>query len=154
MNGRILALTLLSATVAVISEGAAAQEGTCDNPISLDGKATALRETFNEAKGDVRLLFVVDPICPTCLIWDPSGDFGRSLSRALDLKNKKGDTVFAWDVWLLYGPSAEWSAPDPPRPRRLMHQLMALSDGSDYEFLDTEAFAKSDREALGLPGSR
>ena len=34
---------------------------------NLDDQATALREDFNRAKGAVRLLFVVDPICPGCL---------------------------------------------------------------------------------------
>lgn len=33
----------------------------------LNKAGTQLREAFNEAKGSVRLLFVVDPICPGCL---------------------------------------------------------------------------------------
>lgn len=33
----------------------------------LDDAATQLRDDFNGAKGSVRLLFVVDPICPGCL---------------------------------------------------------------------------------------
>jgi hypothetical protein len=33
----------------------------------LDESGSQLREDFNRAKGSVRLLFVVDPICPGCL---------------------------------------------------------------------------------------
>jgi hypothetical protein len=33
----------------------------------LDDSATQLRADFNRAKGSVRLLFVVDPVCPGCL---------------------------------------------------------------------------------------
>ncbi|MGH7462991.1 MAG: hypothetical protein ACREMA_18450 [Longimicrobiales bacterium] len=33
----------------------------------LDDSGSPLREDFNRAKGSVRLLFVVDPACPTCL---------------------------------------------------------------------------------------
>lgn len=33
----------------------------------LDDTASQLRDDFNRAKGSVRLLFVVDPICPGCL---------------------------------------------------------------------------------------
>lgn len=33
----------------------------------LDDAASQLRDDFNRAKGSVRLVFVVDPICPGCL---------------------------------------------------------------------------------------
>jgi hypothetical protein len=33
----------------------------------LDDQASQLRADFNRKVGTVRLLFVVDPICPTCL---------------------------------------------------------------------------------------
>lgn len=36
-------------------------------PVPLDDSATALREDFNRGRGSVRLLIVVDPICPGCL---------------------------------------------------------------------------------------
>lgn len=130
---------------------AAPNEGTCQNPVRLDASASALKEAFNDSGGNVRLLFVVDPICPACLrgaeemnravlaprtsdtrlrtfvvhmpvigakevdtrrtcellthgqvkhYWDASGDFGRTLANALELKTKKGEPVYAWDVWL------------------------------------------------------
>ena len=35
--------------------------------VVIDDEYKALRDDFNRAKGNVRLLFVVDPICPGCL---------------------------------------------------------------------------------------
>ncbi len=45
--------------------------------ITLDDDATQLIHDFNEAKGTVRLLFVVDPTCPKCL--RGMDDLNRSL---------------------------------------------------------------------------
>ena len=148
-----------------------------------------LREDFNRAKGSVRLLFVVDPICPGCLrgmddmnkdllsgtkdarlktfvvhvpvigakakdvmpaarlienqqvrnYWNASGEFGRALAKAVQLKNDK-ETVYAWDVWLLYGPEAEWTDTI-PQPALLMHQLWKL-EGTKFPKLDSEVFAR------------
>lgn len=149
-----------------------------------------LREDFNRAKGTVRLLFVVDPICPGCLrgmddmnkdllsrtqderlqtfvvhvpvigakakdvapaarllenphvrnYWNASGEFGRALSKATRLKNDK-ETVYAWDVWLLYGPEAEWADAGLPQPELLMHQLRKLQ-GTQFPRLDSVVFAR------------
>ena len=166
----------------------------------LDDQAGQLRADFNRRVGSVRLLFVVDPICPGCLrgladmnrdllkstadprlqvfvvhepvlgvarfapwlrvaggedvpkaaellenpnvqnYWNPTGAFGRLLSRAVGLKNADGP-VYAWDVWLLYGPDAKWIGADPPRPQLLMHQLGALR-GTEFPHLDSRAFAQ------------
>jgi hypothetical protein len=149
-----------------------------------------LRDDFNRAKGSVRLLFVVDPICPGCLrgmddmnkdllsrtgderlntfvvhvpvigakakdvvpaakllenphvrhYWNASGEFGRTLAKAVQLKNDK-ETVYAWDVWLLYGPDAEWVRTNPPQPQLLMHQLWKL-EGTQFPKLDSKVFAR------------
>jgi hypothetical protein len=167
----------------------------------LDDQASQLRTDFNRKVGSVRLLFVVDPICPGCLrglanmnrdllggpidprlqtfvvhepvlgvtrpatsprpsggkdvqkaaqllhnpyvqhYWNPSGEFGRLLSRAVGLENGKGP-VYAWDVWLLYGPEAKWEGTDPPRPRLLMHQLSALHGSATFPHLDSRDFAQ------------
>lgn len=154
-----------------------------------------LREDFNRASGSVRLLFVVDPICPGCLrgmddmnrdllsltndvrlrtfvvhvpvigakatdvgpaarlihnphvrnYWNASGEFGRTLARATQLRNEK-EQVYAWDVWLLYGPDVEWVGVAPPQPQLLMHQLWKL-EGTKFPKLDSKIFA---REAQGL----
>jgi hypothetical protein len=164
----------------------------------LNEGAAQLREDFNAAKGSVRLLFVVDPICPGCLrglddmnksllsktddprlqtfvvhvpvltpapdaedvpeaatllhnehvqhYWNPSGSFGWELAAAAGLKD--GDeTVYAWDVWLIYGPDVTWDETNPPQPHRLMHQLRQLA-GSEFPPLDSEAFAKEVQQLL------
>lgn len=163
----------------------------------LDDSASHLRDDFNRAKGSVRLLFVVDPICPGCLrglddmndsllsktndprirtfvvhlpvigakakdvapagkllqnsnvqhYWNESGAFGRTLAQAVGLK--RGDKlVYAWDVWLLYGPEATWEGESPPRPQRLMHQLWELEGNEAFPSLDSDAFAREVRQTL------
>ena len=165
----------------------------------LDDQGSELRADFNRNAGSVRLLFVVDPICPTCLrglddlnnallghtqdarlqtfvvhvpvlhpaaqpkdispaaqllhnahvqnYWNPSGAFGNLLSNAVGLKS--GDRqVYAWDVWLIYGPEAKWEGTDPPRPRLLMQQLGALHGSTEFPRLDTQVFAQRVRALL------
>jgi hypothetical protein len=71
--------------------------------------------------------------------WNPSGSFGWELSKAAGLKH--GDEpVYAWDVWLIYGPEAVWEGASPPPPELLMHQLYLLRD-SGLPRLDSEQFA-------------
>jgi hypothetical protein len=173
----------------------------------LDDQASELRADFNRAKGSVRLLFVVDPICPTCLrglddmnrdllagpddprlvpfvvhepvlgaarvapwlrttashdvpgaaellhnphvrhCWNQSGEFGRLLAKSVDLRNSHGP-VYAWDVWLIYGPDAMWSGAGPPRPALLMHQLGELRDSSEFPHLDSKVYAQKVRPLL------
>jgi hypothetical protein len=190
----------------LLAAGAACTQGESSAGVSvpytvLDDQASQLRADFNGKIGSVRLLFVVDPICPGCLrgladmnrdllrsisdprlrtfvvyepvlgiaryvpwlrpsggqdvpkaaqllqnpniqhYWNPSGAFGRLLSQAVGLKT--GDKqVYAWDVWLIYGPEAKWVATDPPRPRLLMHQLGALRGSTEFPHLDSRQFAQ------------
>jgi hypothetical protein len=165
----------------------------------LDDQGAQLRADFNRAVGSIRLLFVVDPICPTCLrglddlnsallghtrdprlqtfvvhvpvlhpsaqpkdippaaqllhnpnvrhYWNPSGAFGNLLSRSIGLRN--GDReVYAWDVWLIYGPEAKWEGAGMPRPRLLMQQLGALRGSAEFPHLDSEVFAQKVRGLL------
>lgn len=164
----------------------------------LDDEFVKLRDDFNRARGSVRLLFVVDPICPGCLrgmddvnrdllakttdahlqtfvvhvpvigaqakdiapaakllrnahvrhYWSSSGEFGRALAKAVQLRNDK-EVVYAWDVWLLYGPDAEWTGTGPPQPQLLMHQLWKL-EGTKFPKLDSEVFAREVRKRLGV----
>jgi hypothetical protein len=79
--------------------------------------------------------------------WNPTGSFGHALTKAVGLKNEKRD-VFAWDVWLIYGPEATWEGDLPPRPQLLMHQLWALEDSKVFPHLDRDVFAKKARELL------
>ena len=198
---RIYPVTLMASCLLVLTSGCA-KEATPATPTYtvLDDQASQLRADFNRKIGSVRLLFVVDPICPGCLrgladmnrdllkdtadprlqvfvvhepvlgvarfapwlrvaggsdvpkaaqllenpnvqnYWNPTGAFGRLLSKAVGLKNGEGQ-VYAWDVWLLYGPDAKWDGIDPPRPRLLMHQLGALR-GTEFPHLDSQVFAK------------
>lgn len=79
--------------------------------------------------------------------WNPSGSFGRDLSEPVGLK--RGDEpVYAWDVWLIYGPEAIWNGASPPKPRRLMHQLRALEGSPEFPRLDSKAFAREVHQLL------
>ena len=186
---RLVVLLLTMLALPVIG-GCAEQADASLAYTPLDDAATQLREDFNRAKGSVRVLFVVDPICPGCLrglddvdrallrktsdprletfvvhvpvlgakakdvapatkllhnanvhhYWNESGAFGGLLSNAVDLRN--GDKwVYAWDVWLIYGPEATWEGPTPPKPKLLMQQLRALQ-GSRFPKFDSEVFAQ------------
>ena len=172
----------------------------------FDDQGSQLRADFNRKIGSVRLLFVVDPVCPTCLrgladmnrdllqstvdprlhtfvvhepvlgvarvapwlrmagardvaraalllhnpqvqhYWNPSGAFGRLLSQSVGLKNGERQ-VYAWDVWLIYGPEAQWEGADPPRPRLLMHQLGALRGSTAFPHLDSRALCAAGTES-------
>jgi len=85
--------------------------------------------------------------------WNPPGAFGPLLSQAVELKNG-GKQVYAWDVWLVYGPGAKWVGADPPRPRLLMHQLGALRGSTEFPHLDSHVFAQQVQSLLAqLPTS-
>ncbi len=212
---RILQAALMTTGLLLAGVGCTQSSGSAATPAPytvLDDQASQLRADFNRGMGSVRLLFVVDPICPGCLrgladmnrdllrtttdprlrtfvvhepvlgvaryapwlrpaggkdvpkaaqllqnpyiqnYWNPSGAFGRLLSQAVGLKN--GDKqVYAWDVWLLYGPEAKWVGNDPPRPRLLMHQLGDLRD-TEFPYLDSHVFAQQVQRLLAqLPPS-
>jgi hypothetical protein len=207
-----MAISLLPAASCARGQGSPANAPAPPYTV-LDDQGSQLRAEFNRGVGSIRLLFVVDPICPTCLrgladmnrdllastvdprihtfvvhepvlglarvapwmrpaggadvteaeqllsnpnvrhYWNPSGGFGRLLSHAVGLKNSDGP-VYAWDVWLLYGPEARWDGTDPPRPLLLMHQLGALRDSTEFPYLDSRAFAQQVRTLLAqLPPS-
>lgn len=211
LRAAILAVSLLAA--ASCARGDGSSDASSAPYAVLDDQGTQLRAHFNRNAGSVRLLFVVDPICPTCLrgladmnrdllagtadprihtfvvhepvlgitrvapwlrpagapdvakaeqllhnpnvahYWNPSGAFGRLLSHAVGLKNSEGP-VYAWDVWLLYGPEAKWEGTDPPHPRLLMHQLGALRSRTEFPHLDSRAFAQQVQTLLAqLPTS-
>lgn len=166
---------------------------------AIDDAGNPLRNDFNQAKGSVRLLFAVDPVCPTCLrgladlddtllagthdsrlqifvvhepviggtpdkirgaaallhnphvhhYWNAGGGFGRLLGDAVGLK-RDDKSVYAWDVWMIYGPDAEWGDAGPPQPLRLMVQLPPVQNPA-YSFLDSKAFAQEVRTLLAAP---
>jgi hypothetical protein len=167
----------------------------------LDESAQVLRDQFNRDEGKVRLLFVIDPRCATCLrgladldrdllsslpasvavylvhlpviggraedvpaaasltgysgtrhYWDPRGSFGRRMGEILPLR-RGGEPVFAWDVWMAYGPEAVWGW-TPPQPRLLMHQLPYLDAAAPATEFDSGRFADRVRALVAGPGTR
>ncbi len=54
--------------------------------------------------------------------WDAKGELTKSYSRVLQL----GEDRPAWDVYLVFGRSAEWKT-EPPAPNFWMHQLHGVS---------------------------
>jgi hypothetical protein len=190
---RAIGATLLTVgTIAAAAPSSVSSAGSCNHPITISANDdAALRDAFNRAKGSVRLVFLIDPICPTCLrglkdldtdvlsphaadtalqtfvintpvlgatekdtantcsivhnehvtqYWDPNEELGALFSNALGMKF--GDkVVYAWDVWLVYGPNAEWTGAVPPKADFLMHQLPDLMGRDAFPVLRAPAFA-------------
>ncbi len=78
--------------------------------------------------------------------WNPTGDFGRQMSKVLGLLHGT-KPVYAWDVWMIYPPSAVWSSKDPPQPAFLMHQLPGL-DNAKFPPLDSKVFSAKVNDML------
>ena len=188
----IRAVLLAVIGVFLIDRTAIAESGgSCRNPIAISATDdAALRDAFNHARGSVRLVFLIDPICPGCLrglndldtavltplasntdlrtfvvhtpvlgakeadtantcelihnghvahYWDPKQEMGTLFSLAENMK--KGDKqVYAWDVWLIYGPDAEWIGPEPPKAAFVMHQLEDLMERPEFPYLRAPVF--------------
>jgi hypothetical protein len=199
---RILS-ALVASTVMLIAVGCDGSGKTTTTRVRasyaiLDGSDEPLRAAFNRDQGTVRLMFLVDPICPGCLrgladmgsellsklpagapikvyvvyepviggrakdipaaaallryptaalYWNPTGNFGRQMSRALNYWNGYR-WVYAWDTWLIYPPDAAWNGQSPPRPAFLMHQLGGLPRTPQYPHLDARVFAAKVRAMM------
>lgn len=189
---RALASLMLVGTYAAAAPSTtAAPVGSCKDPITISAKDdAALRDAFNQARGSVRLVFLVDPICPGCLrglkdldtavltplaaesslrtfivhtpvlgateadaantcalvhnehvthYWDPNQEIGTLFSKAENMK-KGEQLVYAWDVWLVYAPNAEWTGAEPPKGAFVMHQLEDLMKRPEFPFLNAREF--------------
>lgn len=79
--------------------------------------------------------------------WNASGTFGDQMAIVADLK-KGEERVYAWDVWMIYGPDTTWEGDAPPKPEVLMHQLPHLRGHPTYQLLDAEVFAEDVRKRL------
>ncbi|MGH8132288.1 MAG: hypothetical protein ACRETP_03510 [Steroidobacteraceae bacterium] len=209
----VIAIGLIAAAISSAQDRETPASTTATPYAVLDDQGSQLRSDFNRHVGSVRLLFVVDPICPTCLrglndmdrdllrgtpdprmwtfvvhepvlgtthaapwspkaeakdvvnaaqllhnahvehYWNASGAFGQLLSQGVGLKNGDGP-VYAWDVWLIYGPDAVWQGPAPTVPALLMHQLGALRGSAQFPRLDSHVFAERAHGLLAqLPAS-
>lgn len=64
-------LLLGGAPIALAESGDKAAQafgpGTCKAPITIGANDSALRDAFNQARGSVRLVFLIDPSCSYCL---------------------------------------------------------------------------------------
>jgi hypothetical protein len=79
---RILQAALMATGFLVGGAGCTHGQGSAGAPVPytmLDDQASQLRADFNGRIGSVRLLFVVDPICPGCL--RGLADMNRDLLR-------------------------------------------------------------------------
>lgn len=197
----VLGTLLLMGTTAAAAPAENLAKGSCKSPITISAKDdAALRDAFNRARGSVRLVFLVDPICPGCLrglkdldaavltphandsalqtfvihtpvlgaeekdtantcnlvhndhvthYWDPQLELGTLFANALGMKD--GDRViYAWDVWLVYGPQAEWTGISPPKADFLMHQLKDLMGREGFPFLRAPVFREEVEKQLKL----
>ncbi|MGH8132424.1 MAG: hypothetical protein ACRETG_04160 [Steroidobacteraceae bacterium] len=196
---RIASLAVLSLGVLVLAGCGRSDKATAVGAaLSLDVRDQPLRDDFNRDQGSVRLMFLVDPICPDCLrgladmgddllsrlprdarvrvyvihepvigggeqdipaaaellqttlarqYWNPTGDFGRQMSKALNFWNGHR-WVYAWDTWLIYPPDSVWSGEAPPKPAWLMHQLGGLRGDPRFPYLDSKVFATKVNEML------
>jgi len=84
--------------------------------------------------------------------WNPTGDFGRQMSRVLGLLHGSRP-VYAWDVYMIYPPSAVWNRQDPPQPSYLMHQLPGL-DNQKFPLWDAKIFAREVNQTLAAASER
>ena len=208
-TGMLLAVSvklLMVSTAVVAAQSAVPLAGSCKSPITISAKDdAALRDAFNRARGSVRLVFLVDPICPGCLrglkdldtavltplateaslqtfivhtpvlgateadtantcglvhnehvvhYWDPKQDMGTLFAKAENMK--KGDQlVYAWDVWLIYAPDAEWTGAEPPKSAFVMHQLEDLMKRADFPYLNAPLFrAEVDKQLRMVAASQ
>lgn len=100
-----------------------------------------LKDDFNARAGSVRLMFIVGPtlgareehVSQTIPLlrgpsvfhyWDEIGYSGRHYENRLDIG------IYAWDVWMIYGPDALWIDELPPAPAFWRHQLSSLVDAT------------------------
>ncbi len=72
--------------------------------------------------------------------WEDSGIIGRYYMRTLGI-----EPIYAWDIWMLYGPEAVWEETLPPDPLFWQHQLGSIDKA---ERLDADVFARVTREHL------
>ena len=78
--------------------------------------------------------------------WDGDGIYLKSYARVLDLPKVFSGHIDAWDIFMIYGPSDQWSGELPPPPVFWMHQL--LFPGIKAGRLDAKVFAAFARSIL------
>jgi hypothetical protein len=82
----------------------------------LDAKDQPLRDDFNRGRGDVRLMFLVDPVCPGCLLGlsEMGNDLLSKLPKDAQVK-----------AYVVYEPVIGGTAKDIPAAAALLKARMA-----------------------------
>ncbi|HEX3915642.1 MAG TPA: hypothetical protein VHW71_19265 [Steroidobacteraceae bacterium] len=95
---------------------AAPQSETSARSVLLSGEDQPLRDDFNRDQGFVRLLFVVDPICPECLrgLADMGHDVLAKLPKDARIK-----------VYVVHDPVIGGASKDIPAAAELLHTALA-----------------------------
>ncbi len=75
--------------------------------------------------------------------WEERGIIGKLYETTLDITG-----VYAWDVWMVYGPGARWDEALPPKPDFTMQQLRARKVDAIIPRLDSKRFAEAVADAL------
>jgi hypothetical protein len=89
-------------------------------------------------ESDVPLATKFVPDARATHFWDASGLLVHGYDPVLGLGQD------AWDVYLLYGPTARWDGPAPPRPDFWMHQINTAAGPR----LDPDVFAARALQAV------
>jgi hypothetical protein len=95
---------------------AAPQSATTAHSVLLNGEDQPLRDDFNRDQGFVRLLFVVDPICPECLrgLADMGDDVLAKLPKNARIK-----------VYVVHDPVIGGTEKNIPAAAELLHTTLA-----------------------------
>lgn len=122
-RGKVRLLMLLSPTCPMCIGGASVvQTKVLETVKSPDVRAYAVWVPILESDtaATVGRATTVLPDVRVSRYWDAKGELVKAYAPVLSLGDRP-----AWDVYLLYGPDAEWKA-DPPTPNAWMHQLQGL----------------------------
>jgi hypothetical protein len=103
---------------------------------TLDDQDQPLRDDFNRDRGNVRLMFLVDPICPGCLrgLADMERDLLSQLPSSARVK-----------VYVVHEPVIGATSKDVPGAASLLHTTLAR-----HYWNPSGAFGRHVSEALGL----
>jgi hypothetical protein len=133
-------ITVLIAGCAGLSGCGQSQGGSPDTATTsvatLDDQDQPLRDDFNRDRGNVRLMFLVDPICPGCLrgLADMDRDLLSQLPNSARVK-----------VYVVHEPVLGATSKDIPGAASLLHTTLAR-----HYWNPSGAFGRHVSNALGL----
>jgi len=124
-RGKVRVLMLLSPTCPMCVGGASVvQKQVLDTVKSPDVRVYAVWVPILDSDGETTVGRASTrlPDSRVTRYWDGKGELVKSFARVLALGERP-----AWDVYMLYGPEAEWKS-DPPMPDSWMHQLRGVDE--------------------------